>query len=397
MRRSRLLSLVAAISLTLVAAAAVPTAAASAAACTAPAWSATAVYTGGARVLHAGHEWTAKWWTQGETPGTTGEWGVWKDEGACGGTPPPTTPPPTSAAFRFAPYVATFMGNDLTAYARDIGHDEFTLGFVNSTGACAPVWSTDEGTLRNKVTALRAAGGDVIVSSGGWNAVDLVRHCSTARAAADAYQRVLDAFGADHLDLDPEHGDQQNNLEPAIVDRRNDALKLLQDAAKARGGTLRVSYTLGVSPATGFNAENLYVLRSALQRGVELDVVNPMTMDFYDGVSGNRMGAASIQALRSVHAQLKTLYPARTDAQLWGMLAATPMIGQNDNPQEVFTLADARLLIDFARAQGMARLSFWATSRDNGGCPGQTTASASCSGISQTPYAFSSIFKGLAQ
>jgi chitinase len=293
--------------------------------------------------------------------------------------------------------VATFIGNDLTAYASDIGHDEFTLGFVNSTGACAPVWSTDEGTLRSKVTALRAAGGDVIVSSGGWNAVDLVRQCSTAQAAADAYQLVLDAFSADHLDLDPEHGDQQNNLEPAIVDRRNDALKLLQDAAKARGATLRVSFTLGVSPATGFSAENLYVLQSALQRGVEIDVVNPMTMDFYDGVSGSAMGAASIQALRSVHAQLKTLYPARTDAQLWGMLAATPMIGQNDNPQEVFTLADAQLLVDFARTQGMARLSFWATSRDNGGCPGQTTASASCSGVSQAPYAFSSIFKGLAQ
>ncbi|WP_246861924.1 glycosyl hydrolase family 18 protein [Nocardioides sp. SYSU D00065] len=69
------------------------------AACTAPAWSASAVYTSGAQVTHAGHTWRAKWWTQNETPGTTGEWGVWADLGACGTgptDPPPTDPPPTT-------------------------------------------------------------------------------------------------------------------------------------------------------------------------------------------------------------------------------------------------------------------------------------------------------------
>ncbi|MGW3959382.1 family 20 glycosylhydrolase [Amycolatopsis sp. NPDC005003] len=51
--------------------------------CTDPAWSATQVYTGGNVVSHNGHKWTAKWWTQGEEPGTTGQWGVWSDNGAC--------------------------------------------------------------------------------------------------------------------------------------------------------------------------------------------------------------------------------------------------------------------------------------------------------------------------
>lgn len=64
-----------------------------AAACTNPAWTSSAVYTAGNRVTHGGHTWRAKWWTQGETPGTTGEWGVWVDEGACGGTTDPTDPP----------------------------------------------------------------------------------------------------------------------------------------------------------------------------------------------------------------------------------------------------------------------------------------------------------------
>ncbi|MDR2997655.1 MAG: lytic polysaccharide monooxygenase [Microbacterium sp.] len=51
--------------------------------CTAPAWSASGVYTGGTQVSEAGHTWKASWWTTGEKPGTTGEWGVWKDLGAC--------------------------------------------------------------------------------------------------------------------------------------------------------------------------------------------------------------------------------------------------------------------------------------------------------------------------
>ncbi|CAL1696369.1 unnamed protein product [Somion occarium] len=45
------------------------------------AWSSTSVYTGGQQVAYGGHLWTAKWWTQGDTPG--GSAGVWTDNGAC--------------------------------------------------------------------------------------------------------------------------------------------------------------------------------------------------------------------------------------------------------------------------------------------------------------------------
>lgn len=51
--------------------------------CTAAPWSNTPAYTGGTQVSHKGHLWKAKWWTQGEEPGTTGDWGVWQDLGAC--------------------------------------------------------------------------------------------------------------------------------------------------------------------------------------------------------------------------------------------------------------------------------------------------------------------------
>ncbi|MEU9028877.1 glycoside hydrolase family 19 protein [Streptomyces sp. NPDC048383] len=71
--------------MTLGLAVALPASSASAAPACAGAWASSAVYTGGGTVSHNGRNWQAKWWTQGETPGTTGQWGVWSDQGVCGG------------------------------------------------------------------------------------------------------------------------------------------------------------------------------------------------------------------------------------------------------------------------------------------------------------------------
>lgn len=57
-----------------------PATVAQAATCAA-AWSASAVYTGGGQVSYNGRNYTAKWWTQNERPGTSD---VWTDQGACG-------------------------------------------------------------------------------------------------------------------------------------------------------------------------------------------------------------------------------------------------------------------------------------------------------------------------
>ncbi|GIH74887.1 glycoside hydrolase family 19 protein [Planobispora longispora] len=58
----------------------------------AAAWSSAKVYTGGISASHKGRNWTAKWWTQNETPGSSD---VWADKGACGGATAPS-PAPTS-------------------------------------------------------------------------------------------------------------------------------------------------------------------------------------------------------------------------------------------------------------------------------------------------------------
>lgn len=48
------------------------------------AWSPTQVYTGGQTASQNGHKYTAKWWTQNESPAThSGQWDVWTDNGTC--------------------------------------------------------------------------------------------------------------------------------------------------------------------------------------------------------------------------------------------------------------------------------------------------------------------------
>jgi len=60
----------------------VPMASTASAATCASAWSSSSVYTGGQTASYNGHNWSAKWWTQGETPGAAS---VWADAGSCDG------------------------------------------------------------------------------------------------------------------------------------------------------------------------------------------------------------------------------------------------------------------------------------------------------------------------
>ncbi|MEU1216505.1 glycoside hydrolase family 19 protein [Streptomyces sp. NPDC005791] len=89
----RVISLIAALGAVIATFVLLPVSTASAAAC-APAWSASAVYWGGGSASYNGHNWSAKWWTQNERPGTAD---VWADQGSCGsgGETDPGDPDPS--------------------------------------------------------------------------------------------------------------------------------------------------------------------------------------------------------------------------------------------------------------------------------------------------------------
>ncbi|WUH92784.1 chitinase [Streptomyces sp. NBC_00433] len=82
MSRQRLIAFLAALAAVVGLVVLVPLASPASAATCAAAWNSSSVYTGGMTASYNSHNWSAKWWTQGETPGAAD---VWADQGTCGG------------------------------------------------------------------------------------------------------------------------------------------------------------------------------------------------------------------------------------------------------------------------------------------------------------------------
>jgi len=302
----------------------------------------------------------------------------------------------------YAPYFETWTGDSIASIAQQSGARYLTLAFLETTGksSCTLGWNGSKtqtvaaGTYVTDITSLRAIGGDVIPSFGGWSAdqggTEIGDSCKTAASIAAAYQQVVTTYDVTRLDMDIEG---RSLTKPDGIDRRNKAIKVLQEWATANGRTVQIQYTLPTS-RDGLEPSGLAVLQNAISNGVRVDVVNPMVFDYYDRVTAD-MGDSAISALNGLHAQLATLYPAKTGAQLWAMTGATIMNGLDDYPRktEVTTVEDATQLRTFAAGNGMSTLSMWAIQRDNGGCPG-STGSNNCSGIVQTTWEFTNALKG---
>jgi hypothetical protein len=76
------------------------------------------------------------------------------------------------------------------------------------------------------------------------------------------------------------------------------------------------------------------------------------------------------------------------------MVGVTPMIGVNDQTDEVLQLSDAQQLLTFAQQKGIGELSMWSSTRDKE-CPGgaEPSSSPTCSSIVQGPNAFTDLFE----
>jgi Glycosyl hydrolases family 18 len=310
---------------------------------------------------------------------------------AAGGTPLP--------AHVFAPYFETWTADSPAALAQQSGDRYLTLAFLEtlSKTSCTLAWNGDKtqtvgsGRYLSDIATLRAAGGDVVASFGGWSAdqggTEIGDSCKDVNAIAAAYESVVTTYDVTRLDMDIEG---RSLTRTDGIDRRNKAIKLLQDWAASQGRTVQVVYTLPTA-VTGLEPSGLAVLQNAVANGVRVDIVNIMTFDYYDRTTTD-MGAAAISAAQGLFGQLQGLFPAKTAAQLWAMEGNTIMPGLDDYPRrtEVTYPADAQRLLDFARANGISLLSMWAIQRDNGGCPG-STGSNDCSGIVQNTWDFSHV------
>ncbi|MDP9242696.1 MAG: chitinase [Actinomycetota bacterium] len=319
--------------------------------------------------------------------------------GIGGATPASAAGGTALPAHVFTPYFETWTSDGITATANHSGDRYFTLAFLESTGktSCTVAWNGSSsqtvasGRYLSDIASLRALGGDAFPSFGGWSAdqagTEIADSCKSLDSLVAAYKQVITTYNVTRLDMDVEG---RSLTRSAGIDRRNKALKIVEDWAAAHGRPLQISYTLPTSPS-GLEPSGLAVLQNAVANGTRVNLVNIMTFDYYDGTT-TKMGAAAISAAKGLFDQLKTLYPAKTAAKLWAMQGSTIMNGVDDYPKktEVTYPADAQQLFNFAKTRGFDTLSMWAIQRDNGGCPGGGAAN-DCSGIVQSTWEFSHV------
>ena len=307
----------------------------------------------------------------------------------------------------YAPYVdmTLYPTYNLVTAATSGNIKYFSLAFIVADSNNQPSWGgysqyevnggSFDLALRQQITNLRGAGGDVMVSFGGASNAELAQQITNVTQLTAAYQTVVNAYNVTHLDFDIEGAASADH---ASIDRRSQALAALEQNAAATGTNLQIWFTLPVLP-TGLTADGLYVVQSALKYGVQIAGVNVMAMDFGDSAApspANQMGNYAIDSATSLFNQLSTLYgTSKSSAELWGMIGVTPMIGLNDVTTETFDLNAAKQLLAFAEQKGMGRISIWSLNRDTASTTAKGYVDTTSSSIVQAQWGFSSIFETL--
>lgn len=289
---------------------------------------------------------------------------------------------------------------------------DVVLSFIvsSSTDPCTPSWgnayslteASESLDLDRRIERLRQQGGNVIVSFGGLINHEPAIKCTDKSKLLATYKSVIDRYKIDTIDFDLEGEDLKDTVAGA---RRAEVLAKLQSDLRSHNKKLAIWVTLPVAPQ-GLSEAGTNAVSQLLANKVDLAGVNVMTMDYGASKPANQsMYEAAHSALKHTHRQLTILYE-RADVPLstttvWSKIGATPMIGQNDEVNEVFSLTDAEKLNQFAREQGVGRMSMWSANRDiacGSNYVNLKIVSDSCSGVKQGSKKFAAIlskdFKG---
>ena len=285
-----------------------------------------------------------------------------------------------------APYEYLGWGNPQppASVISTTGIEDITLAFMLSQGKCEPAWDgrrpLEGGADEAAIAAIRAAGGDVDVSFGGWSGKKLGSACKTAEALAAAYQKVISAYALRAIDIDIEHGEFTNKK------TRQRVVAALAIVQRANPG-LEISITFGTAE-NGPESDGRSLIEDAAAIGFQPSVWTIMPFDF--GAPVSDMGQVSIAAAEGVEQLLATRY-GLSSALAYEHVGISSMNGKTDEADETVGVGDFQTMLGFARQHHLARLSFWSVNRDRP-CAGAGKKEAdACSGIAQQPFQFTDL------
>lgn len=267
------------------------------------------------------------------------------------------------------------------------GVEDLTMAFILSKGSCNPEWDGRRpllgGADQRAIEGIRAAGGDVVVSFGGWSGKKLGSSCKTPAALAGAYRQVIDAYSLRAIDIDIEHGEFTNRK------TRMRVIEALASVQRSEPG-LAISITIGTAEG-GPEKNGLSLIADAAGIGFQPSAWTVMPFDF--GRPATDMGHASIRAVEGLERDLASAY-GLSAAAAYERAGISSMNGKTDEASETVSLEDFQTMLAFGAAHHLARMSFWAVNRDrpcktSGGAPEEE-----CSGIAQQPFAFTELLAG---
>jgi chitinase len=261
------------------------------------------------------------------------------------------------------------------AFESDVGsqYGNVILGFVTSHDReCTPGWNgytmaeaAHDLDLDSRIAQTQRSGRSVTISFGGQAGRELALSCPTADKLADAYSSVVSRYHVNSVDFDLE-GDNLT-ADASVTARRIAAIGKLEDKLAAHGGNPSISLTLAVGKQ-GMTLDGLRMVKSLLDKGVEISKLNLMTMDYNVPSSDTPQSDLIKESLNAAHDQYRELLYAHghlfDSTQVWQLMGATVLIGQNDTPNEYFTLDDAQSVNTFAQQTSLGQLSMWSLNRD---------------------------------
>jgi hypothetical protein len=259
----------------------------------------------------------------------------------------------------------------------------FTMAFILSSGGCNPAWDGSrplQGSAdATAISQIRAAGGDLVPSFGGWSGNKLGPNCSTPEALAGAYQQVINAYSLKAIDIDIENSDEFEN--EAVQDRILNALKIV----KQNNPGIQTIVTFGTSTTGPTYYGNRLIDRSK-ELGANIDVFTLMPFDF----GSSNIYNDTVGASQGLNNKLKATFGWST-AEAYAHQGISGMNGLSDQ-QELTTTATWQNITNWAKSNGLSRLAFWSVNRDRG-CAGGGVVS-NCSGIAQGDWDFTRITAG---
>ncbi len=290
--------------------------------------------------------------------------------------------------YNAAPYIMPLANNPpaLTPVMSASGAKAFTLAFIVADGGCTPAWESDAGLddvssdtqVGPIINAVRAAGGDVVVSFGGYNGTKLGQICGTPQATAAAEQAIINKYSLKALDFDLEEPEYENST---AINNELGAAQILQ----ANNPGLYESITLpGTTSGTGYFGQQL--LNNAKTLGYTPN--NYSIMPFDGGFSS---ASSQISALQSFNTILMNTF-GWSSATAYAHEGISSMNGRTDSA-EYFYQSDFQTVLSFVENNHLARYTFWSLNRDRQCNPPDNTGSLSgtCSSVPQSDWDFTKI------